>query len=181
MIVGYTKSFSQDYAIVFDSITNTYKFNRDLNYAIGKKMCDFKAISLNGNTISNDQLIGKVTVVNLWFEGCAPCITELDFLSDLYNKYRNNRFFNFFSFTVDNVEVARKSVNKYNILFTVCPVSRELAYEMNFNFGFPTNMIINRKGEVVFFKTGGPLEKERAEKEIAKMDDIIAQLLLNEN
>ena len=175
MIFVYTKSFSQDVTIVNDSIANNYK---NINYAIGKKFCDFETVSLNNDTISNHDLLGKVTMVNLWFEGCAPCIAELGALSKLYYKYKNNSSFQFLSFTVDYFEVARNAVNTYKIPFTVCPVPRELASIMNFKSGFPTNIIINKEGIIVFFKSGGHINIEKVEEDIAQIDEVIAQMLL---
>ena len=174
---SYAKSNAQVQTFVFDSITNTFKVSEDINYAIGKEFPVFKAISLNNETISSDNLSGKVTMVNLWFEGCAPCIAELDVLINLYNKYKNNASFQFLSFTVDDFSVARKAVNKYNIPYSVYPISREDAYRMNFNSGFPTNMIINKEGLIESYNSGGSLEKEKVEMEIAKMDKIIADIL----
>ena len=112
----YTRTFSQDSIFVYDSISNTYVIND--NYAIGKEFNIFETISLNSDTISNNDLAEKVIFINFWFEGCAPCIAELDALSDLYSKYKNNISFQFLSFSVDNVEVAKKAVSKYNIYYT---------------------------------------------------------------
>lgn len=174
MIFGCTNSFSQESVLFYDSIANTFIINN--NYAIGKEFCDFETISLNRDTITDNHLMGKITVVNFWFEGCAPCIAELEALTDLFNKYKNNISFQFLSFTVDNVEVAQKAVNKHNIPYIVCPVSRELAYKMNFNCGFPTNIVINKERKIVYFKSGGFLENEMIEKEFLNMAEVIAKL-----
>ena len=177
MIVCCSKSFTQNYRIDPDSMIKNIIYN-DNQYVIGKELCDFETVSLNGEAISNDQLIGRVTLVNLWFEACAPCIAELADLSNLYNKYKNNRTFQFLSFTVDNVSVARNAVSKYHIPFTVCPISRELAYKFNFNFGFPTNMIINKEGKIVFFNIEAIYSKKNNDKNlITLMDELIDKIL----
>ena len=177
LIFSYVKSNSQVQTIVFENITNTFKVSEDINYAIGKEFPVFKAVSLNNETISSDNLSGKVTMVNFWFDGCAPCIIELDALINVYNKYKNDVSFQFLSFTIDDVEVAQKAVNKYNIPYTVYPISREEAYRMNFNCGFPTNIIINVEGRIDYFKTGGSIDTERSEKDIAQMDTVISRML----
>ena len=130
-----------------------------------------------GGTINNQALKGKITIINFWFEACAPCIAELDALSNLYNKYKNNASFQFLSLTVDNSETAQKAVKKYNIPYAVYPITKEDAYKMNFHSGFPTSIIINRAEEILFFTTGGHTEKEMADKQVKEMEDIIAQNL----
>ena len=175
LFICYTRSFSQDSYFVYDSISDTYKINE--NYVIGKEFSIFETISLNSDTISSNDLTEKVVFINFWFESCAPCIAELDALSDLYSKYKNNISFQFLSFSIDNVEIAKKAVSKNNIYYTVCPISRELAYKLNFNCGFPTNIIINKEGKIVYFKSGGFTEKEKIDKDFAKIDEVIAKLL----
>ena len=71
MIFSYTKSFSQIYTSGIDSLTNTPILIKDVNYLIGKEICDFEAISLNNHIISTYNLIGRVTIINFWFEGCV--------------------------------------------------------------------------------------------------------------
>ena len=140
--------------------------------AIGKELCDFKSSTLDGRVISNKDLKGKITFVDLWFETCSPCIAEMGDFIELYGKLKDNKDFQFFSFTVDSPETAKKAVEKYNIPYIVCPISREDAYRMNMNTGFPTKIIINKDGKITFFKTGGSKKQE-----IKEIEDKIKQLL----
>ena len=140
--------------------------------AIGKELCEFESATLDGRVITNNNLQGKITFVDLWFETCSPCIAEMGDLIELYCKLKDNKDFQFFSFTVDSPETAKKAVEKYNIPYIVCPISREDAYRMNMHTGFPTKIIINKDGKITFFKTGGSKEQERKE-----IEDKIKQLL----
>ena len=140
--------------------------------AIDKEFCEFESVTLDGKTISKKDFQGKITFVDLWFETCSPCIAEMGDFIELYGKLKDNKDFQFFSFTVDSPETAKKAVEKYNIPYIVCPISREDAYRMNMRTGFPTKIIINKDGKITFFKTGGSNEQERKE-----IEDKIKQLL----
>jgi len=146
---------------------------------LGKDFSEFKTVALNGDVISEKNLNGKVTLVNFWFETCAPCIAELGALSNLFNEYKDNPDFLFLSFTVDNLEVARKAVEKYDIPFIVCSLSREEASRMNFSMGFPTNIILNRERKIVFFKSGGSIKEKMVEKQIKEIGNVISKILIN--
>ena len=128
--------------------------------AIGKEFCDFESDALDGKVISKKDLKGKITFINLWFETCSPCIAEMGNLIELYSKLKDNKDFQFFSFTIDAFEIAKKAVEKYNIPYIVCPVSREDAYRMNLNTGFPTKIILDKEGKIVFFNSGSINEIE---------------------
>lgn len=62
-----------------DSIRQTY---------IGKKYPAFVSVTMEGDTISEKMLSGKVTFLNFWFEACAPCIAEFEELKLMYEKYK---------------------------------------------------------------------------------------------
>ena len=147
--------------------------------AIGKEFYSFEAMTLNMDSISINDLAGKVTMINLWFEGCAPCIAEFGEIFKLYNKLKDYPDFQLLSFTTDPPEVAKKAVEKYNINYPVCPISRKYSDNLNFGMGFPTNIILNKEKKIIFFKSGGPIEQVAVEKEIKKIEDTIMQLLNN--
>lgn len=53
------------------------------------KAPDFKAATINGDTIELKKLRGKVVVINFWFIGCAPCIAEIPALNKLAEEYES--------------------------------------------------------------------------------------------
>lgn len=151
-----------------DSIRQTY---------IGKKYPAFVSVTMEGDTISEKMLPGKVTFLNFWFETCAPCIAEFEELKLMYEKYKGTPDFQFISFTTDSRSDAEKVVGKYKLPYKVCRISRDYASKLNFNQGFPTNIVIDKKGNVVLLKVGGPTEQERVKSAIKEIDDVIAKNL----
>jgi len=146
--------------------------------AVGKLYPEFKLVTLSNDTISNKQLMGKVTVINFWFTTCAPCVAEFDLLNMLYYKYKDNPDFQFISITSDPYDLAILTVKEKGIPYMVCPASREECGRLNMNNGFPTNIIIDKSGKIAFLKTGGRLEEQKIKEHlIDPVEKIIDNLL----
>ena len=143
----------------------------------GKQYPAFTAVSLDGKTITEKELTGKVTIINFWFQYCEPCVAEFDALNDLYRKFKDNPAFRFISFTSDAPNDASETVDKYKLSFPVCPVSKQECYRLNFNQGFPTTVIIDKAGRMAFLKSGGYTEKDKVLQDIMIYEQKIKSLL----
>ena len=143
----------------------------------GKLYPSFTVVSLEGKTITEKELTGKVTIVNFWFHYCEPCVAEFDALNDLYRKLKDNPAFRFISFTSDSSDDAKESVGKYKLSFPICPVSEQECFRLNLNQGFPTTIIIDKAGRMALLKSGGYTEKEKVLKDIAIYEQKIMDLL----
>ena len=53
--------------------------------AVGHAYPNFK-ITNEARTIDNQSLRGKVVLINFWFEGCHPCMAEMEALNNLFKK-----------------------------------------------------------------------------------------------
>jgi thiol-disulfide isomerase/thioredoxin len=150
----------------------------------GKNVPDFKATSLTGQTYSAEMLVGKVTFINFWFENCAPCVAEFESLNELYKKFKDKEGFQFISFTFDKQEKALKAVQKYGLQYPVISISAD-SCRMLINHrrgGFPTNLITDRSGKIVFYINGGPPEPKDAQKWERKIFvPLLEELLYNIN
>ena len=123
-------------------------------HAIGKSFGDFSTLDIKGTSISQDDLQGKITLVNFWFEACPPCHLEFNDLNLLYSRYKADSNFQIISFTVDGIDEAKKNVDGHNLKYRIISIPRKLCYTLNFNHGFPTNFIVNSDGKVSFGHTG---------------------------
>jgi peroxiredoxin len=141
----------------------TYIQKKDsiLQLKIGVPFPDFTITNVNGNTLSKQELQGKITVVNFWFESCAPCIAELNSLNTLFQKFKDNPDFQFVSFTIDSIEIAKEAIKKFGILFDVYPITKKES-ERLFCAGFPTNLIVDKNGKVAYVKEGGYLKDRKS-------------------
>jgi peroxiredoxin len=158
-----------------------FQYQRDsiIQSKIGTPFLDFSATSVNGKIISEKQLQGKVTLINFWFAGCTPCIAEFDALNDLYDKFKDHPSFQFLSLTFDPEESVRETRLKYDIPYDVSSIKREECHRLNFDSGFPTSIIVDRQGKIVFIKYGGSTDPTKAAKAVEQLDPIILNLLEN--
>ncbi len=163
-----TNNNLSSYIIKKDSVLQTH---------IGTEYPGFKAYTLKGESVSESNLQNKITVINFWFQNCQPCIYEFESLNKLFVDYENNKDFQFISFTSDSEVDAIPIVAKYKLPFTVCSISREECYRLNFNQGFPTTIIVDKKGRVAYIKSGIPVDSEKIKMVFQKYREIISNLL----
>jgi cytochrome c biogenesis protein CcmG, thiol:disulfide interchange protein DsbE len=133
---------------------------------IGKSLPDFRSTSLNGESYSREILAGKVTFINFWFEHCPPCIAEFEALNDLYKRFKENKEFQFLSFTWEKKENALRVAQKYGLEYPIICLSPDSCRKLinNKYAGYPTNIITNKASKIQFFIIGGPKDSEEAEK-----------------
>jgi len=143
----------------------------------GQPFSSFQAESVSGVSYSQSNFIGKITILNFWFEMCAPCVAELDALNKLYYTFDANPKFQFISFSVDSPESARDCIKKFNLPYPVISISREECFRINCNLGFPTTIIVDESGKMVFIKLGGHTDKPAVEEDIDKIAHIIQKNL----
>jgi len=129
--------------------------------AIGKPFPNFVAKNEKGK-INNKSLMGKVVLINFWFEGCHPCLAEFDALNELAQKLKGNNDFEFISFTWDNTEAIKRVKEKYELQFKVFHVDDKECRRLNQNNGYPTTIILDRKGKIKYLVCGGTTDKEKA-------------------
>lgn len=123
----------------------------------------FRIVATDGKLYTNDSLKNKITFINFWFEGCAPCIAEFDALNNLYEKYKKNKDFQFLSFTFETTGDIIRIAKEYNLEYPILSVGREDIYKLIFNLGFPTTMLTDKLGKIRYIKCGGSPDKETAE------------------
>jgi thiol-disulfide isomerase/thioredoxin len=130
-----------------------------------QKFKQFNAKDINDNNYSKDSLINKITFINFWMENCAPCLAEFGALNELYDKYSDNKNFQFISFTYESKENVVRIVNKYKLRYPIVCLGIQDIYRLNFTLGFPTNLICGRSAEIKFIKCGGFDQIEKAKEE----------------
>lgn len=168
--------FAQDKSLDIQSCLEQFMIEHDSlrQTHIGEKYpVRFQAVTLEGDTISEKSLEGKVTLFNFWFETCAPCMAELGELNRLYDKLKTNSEFQFISFSTDDVEDIKRVIQKYQLRFPVCSISREEAYKLNFKLAFPTNIVIDKEAKVIYLKDGGPVEAKQVRERIKEIENCI--------
>lgn len=165
LINGYSQSKDSTDAAIEEYIQFSKHFTKDIP---GKTFPAFKATGLDGKVYTNENIQGKVTFVNFWFESCHPCITEIPMLNRLYSLFKDTPGFQFYAITFETKENAERAVKNYGIEYPVLLVSYGSVQVLNFKAGYPTNMILDREGKVNFCTNGGLSNPELADRLVDK-------------
>lgn len=148
-----------------------------LRSKIGTPFVDFNLIDLEMNEFTEKQLVGKVTLINFWFESCAPCVAEFADLNDLYENIKDNPYFQFLSITTDSPEMAKVSKKKYKLPYPIYTASRKECDRLIPYLGFPTTIITDKQGKIRFMKGGGYLEREKVAAQIEMYKQEVLKIL----
>lgn len=129
-----------------------------------KLLGNFEGYTIDSLRYTNQSIAGKTVFINFWFKDCAPCRAELEPLNTLYNKYKDNKDFQFISFTFDSAATVRQMMAMYLFDFPVISMKLKLVRELNLGLDFPTNMVVDGAGKIRWIKCGGPMDIDRAKK-----------------
>ena len=117
----------------------------------------FSLQDLNGQTVDNASLNGKVTFINFWFPSCPGCVSEMPKVIKMSNDYQGKPFQVLgIAVPVDPIESVRAYTEtrqmKFPVMFdTVNVVSKAFNTTV-----YPTSVLINKKGEVLKTFVGEP-------------------------
>jgi cytochrome c biogenesis protein CcmG/thiol:disulfide interchange protein DsbE len=124
--------------------------------AAGDKAANFKLESLDGRTVTLDQLHGKVVFLNIWATWCGPCREEMPSMETLYDEFRNNHDFVMLAVSQDTKGklVVAPYVGKNGYHFTVLLDPENKVGEAYDVSGVPETFIIDRSGRIVAHHMG---------------------------
>lgn len=110
---------------------------------IGKKLPFENLTDINGNKFSIKSLIGKPTLVNLWFVNCLPCIEEMPQLNDLKKHYGEK--VNFLAVTFNDKKKVEEFLIKKTFDFTHI-VDAQIEMDKLNNQSYPLNIYLDKEG-----------------------------------
>lgn len=113
--------------------------------------------SLDENSISIKDFIGKYLVINWWATSCGPCIQEIPGLNSLVEKYKSNPEVIFLAIALDDKEGLKYFLNKKN--FTYMQTLGDIEAVKLFGKSYPRNIIVNPQGITTYYSEGGSENK----------------------
>jgi len=141
----------------------------------GQMVPEFEYVTLQKDTVNIKEHQGKVVFINFFATWCPICIKELPYIeSEIQEKYKNNENFELLVFGREhNAEeiVAFKEKNEYTLHFIPDPERK--IYALFAEKYIPRNLVLNRKGEIIYESTGFN------EEDFAQLKQIIQQELTN--
>jgi thiol-disulfide isomerase/thioredoxin len=128
----------------------------------------FATKDLDGTPLSLESLKGKVVVMNFWFIRCQPCLEEMPELNRLAEKYQGQEV-EFLAITHEHKTDVQAFLKKKAFDYRHIVDAKNIA-EDYFISGFPTNIVVDRQGRIVYQSIGYRSQIEEAlTKEIDKL------------
>lgn len=114
-----------------------------------------------GELVRLTDLVGEVVVLDFWFTGCPPCVAEHATLNELAEAYRT-RGVRFFGVTdMDTSSSLARFVDRHGPFSYPNLSDRAREAKRAFRIpGWPTKVVIDQAGRVVWWRVGGPIERE---------------------
>ena len=135
-----------------------------------QKVAPFQLYDKAGEVINNESLKGKLILFDFWFISCGPCWKKFPEVQRIYEKYKTNPLVEIYAVNRpmkrDKTGELFSRIEDKEYTFPVLAGTQEIMDALNV-YKYPTVMIINQNGEMVFMG-----ELEAAEKKL--------ELLLNE-
>lgn len=148
-----------------ESLANQYKNGSGQGYISGdgavteipigerEAPIKFSGPSSDGPTISSDDYVGKVHVINFWYASCPPCRAEAPDLKALSEQYADVPFVGINIF--DNADTAGFFDRKYDIGYPSILDSKTNSVQLAFATAgvvapnaVPTTLVVDRQGRV---------------------------------
>lgn len=131
---------------------------------IGQVIPDFRAVSLDGDSLSLSELRGSTVLLNMWATWCVPCRTETPFLQSVYEEHRDQGF-RIVGVSVDS-ESARSDVEEFvremGVTYDILLDPAMESMNRYFVIGLPATYLVDAEG-VIRFARLGPLSESDPE------------------
>ena len=139
---------------------------------VGTTLPELNYVSVDGRTISQEQLKDKVLVINIWATWCGSCLKEIPALNRLKDKYANQNVL-FLAFSDEPASQIKRVIDNYP--FNYVQIANASSFIMKVKTRmvktYPQNIVVNTKGEIVYERTEGDSDI------YSELDNEIDQLL----
>jgi peroxiredoxin len=123
---------------------------------VGSDMPEFTLTSIDGKTITSDDLYGKVVLINFFATWCGPCMLEMPELNkDIWQKYKDNE--DFVLLVVDREEkpeVIKAWVQKKKYDMPFYPDEKKEVYSLFATKFIPRNYLFDKESRLVLNSMG---------------------------
>lgn len=138
---------------------------------------DLDVKTLDGTTVAlSEELTGDLIILDFWTTWCKPCIRSIPKIIAVSEKYEESKV-QFIGVNEDsprNQNKVKPMVNSLKIPYTVVMDTEQAVLSELMVSAYPTLLILNRKGEVLYthvgFSSGDEIELEN------KINELLAEL-----
>jgi thiol-disulfide isomerase/thioredoxin len=108
----------------------------------------YRATLLSGDTVTTDQLKGKVVLLNVWATWCAPCREEIPYLQKLFEAKRGDGL-EIVGVSIDargSDESVTSFVKEFGMTYPIWRDPDERVQSLYMALGVPASYLIDRAG-----------------------------------
>ncbi len=133
-----------------------YRIKHEPKCYVGLTPPQFKAQKINGDSITSDDLLGEITVLNFWFTSCPPCIAEMPGLLEVSQDFQGQPV-RFISVATDKEKTINRFITKRGTFgFEIIADRPDLIFDIfQMKSGFPTTLILDQDGVIIDYFSGG--------------------------
>lgn len=129
----------------------------------------FDLQDLEGNSVTDRDLEGKVALINFWATWCGPCKIEMPWFVDFQRKYKDREFTVVaISLDEDGWDPVRAFAEEFELNFPVVLGDDSVAEDFGGVWALPTTLIVDRAGSISFRHTG-LVSRSQYERQIEEM------------
>jgi thiol-disulfide isomerase/thioredoxin len=136
----------------------------------GKKLDGFNFVDLNGISYTAENTKNKIVVIKCWFIACLPCIQEIPDLNQLKDQYKARKDILFISLAFDSNKALEAFLKRKQFDHAVIPNQEDYLLNDLKITGYPTHLIINKKGLISKVVSTVSDVKSVLHKEASKLD-----------
>jgi peroxiredoxin len=127
---------------------------------VGKPAPDFTLRDLDGNEVRLSALRGKAVLLDFWGAWCGYCREALPGIEMIHRGLRDKGLL-VFGIHSEAPEIAREYLQKYGYTLPSLVDRKEEAVQLYHLQGWPTTVLIDREGKVVYYGSGDEPQKLR--------------------
>ena len=136
---------------------------------INCKMPELNVVTVDGDSITNKSLQGKVVVINFWFRECAPCVEEIPFLDSIQQHFKNKNVV-FIGISSNSKESIIEFTKEKNFSYKMIANGETLAW--NFTLaGWPKTYIFDKKNrfKAIYYSIRDEVSQQEIENKILEL------------
>jgi peroxiredoxin len=122
---------------------------------IGAALPTFQCTTIRNETIDENYFKNKISIVNFWFEGCAPCVAEIPGFNRLTERYGNDDL-RYLAITLDDRQDLEAFLEEHPWNFDHVSNGKSIIQDVfHCPWGYPTTFLVDQKGVIRKVIIGG--------------------------